>query len=94
MVGTLYADRKDIELDTNGHARAKALMSNPSPLIDKLKPLQIDRTDGLKFILEGGSWLLLRLSGTEPVMRIYAEGRQQAETERSINSVQEILNYA
>ena len=94
MVGTLYADRKDIELDTNGHARAKALMSNPSPLIDKLKPLQIDRTDGLKFILEGGSWLLLRLSGTEPVMRIYAEGRQQAETERSINSIQEILNYA
>ncbi len=94
MVGTLYADRRDIELDNDSHAHAKALMSNPSILIDKFKPLEVDRTEGLKLLLEGGSWLLLRLSGTEPVIRIYAEGRQQTETEQYINSVQEILKHA
>jgi phosphomannomutase len=94
MVGTLYADRRDIELDSESYNHAKALMSNPSLLIDKFRPLQVDRTDGLKLLLEGGSWLLLRLSGTEPVLRIYAEGRQQTETEQYINSVQEILKHA
>ncbi len=32
-----------------------------------------DRTDGLKLICEDGSWVLFRLSGTEPVYRIYCE---------------------
>jgi phosphomannomutase len=31
--------------------------------------------DGVKLILEDDSWLLIRPSGTEPVLRIYAEGR-------------------
>jgi phosphomannomutase len=93
MVGALYAGRRDIELDAESHQRARALMENPAPLIDRFKPLQIDRTDGLKLLLEGGSWLLLRLSGTEPVMRIYAEGRQQTETERSLDGVQELVQY-
>nr|BAL57999.1 phosphoglucomutase [uncultured prokaryote] len=34
--------------------------------------------DGIKYILEDDSWLLLRISGTEPVLRIYAETRQKA----------------
>ena len=34
---------------------------------------RIDRTDGHKFWLPGGGWLLVRFSGTEPLMRVYAE---------------------
>jgi len=33
----------------------------------------IDRTDGAKFAFEDGSWILLRLSGTEPLLRLYVE---------------------
>jgi phosphomannomutase len=33
----------------------------------------IDSTDGLRFKLEDGAWALIRLSGTEPLMRIYTE---------------------
>ena len=36
-----------------------------------------DRTDGLKLILEDGSWVLFRLSGTEPVCRLYCEAPTQ-----------------
>ncbi|MCU0305202.1 MAG: hypothetical protein MUC56_14210 [Thermoanaerobaculales bacterium] len=41
--------------------------------------VSVDRRDGLKLIFEGGSWLAIRLSGTEPKIRIYAEGRTSKE---------------
>jgi phosphomannomutase len=34
--------------------------------------------DGVKVVFKDGSWLLLRASGTEPLLRIYAEGRNKA----------------
>ncbi|MCB0075231.1 MAG: phosphoglucomutase/phosphomannomutase family protein, partial [Caldilineaceae bacterium] len=34
--------------------------------------------DGVKYVMDDGSWLLIRPSGTEPVLRIYAEGRTEA----------------
>ncbi|MGC1619380.1 MAG: hypothetical protein WA765_12900, partial [Candidatus Acidiferrum sp.] len=37
------------------------------------KVVSIDRTDGAKFCFEDGSWMLLRLSGTEPLLRLYVE---------------------
>jgi len=33
----------------------------------------VDRTDGAKFVFEDGSWMLCRLSGTEPLLRLYSE---------------------
>jgi len=36
------------------------------------------RTDGLKLVLEDGSWVCYRLSGTEPVVRAYTEARDQS----------------
>ena len=49
-------------------------------VIDKA-PLwcSVDLRDGLGLNLEGGAWILARLSGTEPKLRIYAEGRSQEE---------------
>ena len=34
-----------------------------------------DSIDGYRFILEDGSWVTIRFSGTEPLLRIYAEGK-------------------
>lgn len=41
--------------------------------------VEIDRTDGFKFILEDGSWIGLRPSGTEPLVRCYMEAPDEEE---------------
>src|SRR5690606_20989520 len=40
--------------------------------------LRVETNDGTKYILADDSWLLIRPSGTEPVLRVYAEGRSPA----------------
>src|SRR5271169_49730 len=40
---------------------------------------EVVRTDGLKLVLAGGSWVCYRLSGTEPVVRVYSEARSREE---------------
>ena len=53
--------------------------------------VEIDRRDGLKVSLDTGSWLLVRLSGTEPIGRIYAESATTEETQRLIKQMQALL---
>jgi len=50
----------------------------------------IDRTDGAKIRLEDGSWMLLRLSGTEPLLRLYVEAETPA---ASAKLVREATNW-
>jgi phosphomannomutase len=39
--------------------------------------INVGTTDGVKYLLADESWLLIRPSGTEPVLRVYAEGRSE-----------------
>ena len=42
---------------------------------------QVNNSDGVKYLLDDDSWLLIRPSGTEPVLRIYAEARNRQEVQ-------------
>ncbi|MEO1290075.1 MAG: phosphoglucomutase/phosphomannomutase family protein, partial [Chloroflexota bacterium] len=54
-----------------------ALEANaPATLIGE-PVMRVNTMDGIKFYLKDNSWLLIRPSGTEPVLRIYAEARSQ-----------------
>jgi phosphoglucomutase len=46
----------------------------------------VNRIDGAKFILDDGSWILMRPSGTEPLVRIYAEASNEQELEVLLES--------
>jgi phosphomannomutase len=50
----------------------------------------IDRTDGIK-IKEGKNWVLIRPSGTEPIVRLYAQGKDEKESSRLADLYQEKL---
>ena len=51
------------------------LIDNAPKEIGGVKVDQVSTKDGVKYILDDNSWLLIRPSGTEPVLRVYAEGR-------------------
>ena len=44
--------------------------------------MKLDTTDGFRFILADNTWLLIRFSGTEPLLRIYAETDSPERAER------------
>lgn len=73
-VGPHYYDRIDIHFPSE---RREALVSTLTALepeaIDNTRVVAKDARDGFRFIMEDGSWLLIRFSGTEPVLRIYTE---------------------
>jgi phosphomannomutase len=57
-------------------AFTEKLKADPAEL-DGRRVVQVVRTDGLKLILDDGSWVCYRLSGTEPVVRAYTEARSE-----------------
>jgi phosphomannomutase len=48
---------------------------HPPTRLLKSKLAKVKAYDGVKFIAQDGSWLMLRGSGTEPILRIYAEAK-------------------
>ncbi len=65
---------------------------NPPLKIASKSVWRIDTTDGFKFILKDGDWLGLRVSGTEPVVRIYAESRKEDTLMRIVEEGKKILS--
>ncbi len=51
------------------------LKNNPPSDLAGKKVVEIIHKDGVKFMLEGGEWMMVRFSGTEPLMRCYMEAR-------------------
>jgi phosphomannomutase len=56
--------------------------NNPPAKLLKSPLADVKSYDGVKFIAADGSWLMLRGSGTEPILRIYAEARSDADAQR------------
>lgn len=87
-VGPAFYERRDLRLK---HPVAKdkmtARLQNEAPAqIGGETIVEMSTRDGVKYILSDDSWLLIRPSGTEPVLRVYAEGR-------SMEMVKELLRY-
>lgn len=80
--GRLVSRRIEIELDEEAKRRLREKLSRdlPEDLFGR-RVVTINRTDGVKFVFEDESWLLLRISGTEPVARCYAEATSEADLE-------------
>lgn len=80
-VGSFYPVRENFRLTPEIKAAfTEKLKSDPTELSGR-KVSKVVRTDGLKLILEDGSWVCYRLSGTEPVVRAYTEARSEKDME-------------
>jgi phosphomannomutase len=72
--GEYYYDRIDIRPTANELAAALPRLTATKPdTIAGIRVTRINTMDGFKFIMEDGGWMLIRFSGTEPIIRVYCE---------------------
>jgi alpha-D-glucose phosphate-specific phosphoglucomutase len=73
-VGPHYYDRRDFHISAaKRQIILHRLSSSPPDTVAGSKVTKVDTTDGLRLFFGDESWLLIRFSGTEPLVRIYAE---------------------
>lgn len=72
-VGEHYYDRIDTPFTGDRKTREQMILDANPKTIGGLKVTELVTIDGFQFRLEDGGWLLIRFSGTEPIMRVYCE---------------------
>jgi phosphomannomutase len=82
QVGSFYPLRENFRLTPEVKAKfTEKLKSDPREFCGH-NVSEVVRTDGLKLVFEDGSWVCYRLSGTEPVVRVYSEARSERGLEK------------
>jgi phosphomannomutase len=80
--GEFYFNRRDLHMPVErGLALVRHLAEQPPPKVASHRVVEVERLDGTKLLFEDESWLLFRQSGTEPVLRVYAEATSVEKTE-------------
>jgi alpha-D-glucose phosphate-specific phosphoglucomutase len=93
-VGAHFYDRVDTPFKGDRSEREAMILSAHPQTIGGLKVTGLDTTDGYKFCLEDGGWLLIRFSGTEPIMRVYCETLHQDKVAAILKDGQKIAGLA
>jgi len=78
-VGSFYALRENFSLTKEAKEKFTNKMKTDPRELGGRNVKALVRTDGLKIVLDDGSWVCYRVSGTEPVVRIYSEAKSEAE---------------
>jgi phosphomannomutase len=93
-VGAHYYDRVDIRLTDNAMKDAAKARLDAAQVTDMTlgghRMVEKVTIDGYKFIMDDGGWLLVRFSGTEPLIRIYTETTDRAAVERILADGQKL----
>jgi phosphomannomutase len=95
VVGPHEYDRVDITVRADERSAIQERITSTSR--DKIAGLSVidrDEADGYRFTLEGGWWVLLRFSGTEPLLRIYAEMPSADQVQDALAAGQEIAGVS
>lgn len=90
-VGMCFVGRRaDLHLTTfSQQALMERLTSKPLEVIGGKKVVKVGHTDGLKFYMDDTNWLLVRPSGTEPLVRVYLEATSDQQAEAMMSDFQE-----
>ncbi|TEB08983.1 phosphoglucomutase/phosphomannomutase family protein [Pelotomaculum propionicicum] len=91
--GRSCSERLDVRTPGTEKERVMEVLKNlrPADLAGRRVLGRVD-VDGVKLLLEGGAWVLIRASGTEPLFRIYTEAGTPEEIKELQTSVKTVLN--
>jgi len=81
-VGEVYNRRLNLNLDPAISARVRQKIASDVQEFHGRRVVEQNRIDGLKLLFGDGSWVLMRPSGTEPVVRFYAESTSAADLDQ------------
>ncbi len=85
-VGPHHYHRSDVEFPPQERQRIiDRLHDRPPDSIDGVAITRVDTGDGFRYLLTDGSWLLIRFSGTEPILRVYAESDTPERVQRLLD---------
>jgi len=90
-IGPYFSRRVDLELSEGARAALGKRRDAPPGRFGGKRVASVNLMDGMKLLLDDGSWILVRESGTEPVARVYVETRSQEDLEALSKSAQELL---
>jgi alpha-D-glucose phosphate-specific phosphoglucomutase len=91
-VGPHYYDRRDFHVSRAKRQTILHRLSSSSPdTIAGSKVSKVDTADGYRFFLGNDSWLLIRFSGTEPLIRIYSEAESLERAERLLDEGKKLV---
>ena len=91
-VGTvIHARRLNLHLSPEQQERLAGRLKELPTRVAGLRVVQVGTLEGTKLLLEDGSWLLVRPSGTEPVVRLYVDAHSQEQIEELTMAARELL---
>ena len=91
IYGESHYGRIDLPVEDRVKERLREMVENPPTSVGGWKVRDVITVDGLKLIFEDGAWLLLRASGTEPLVRVYGEAFSDGDLERILRSGMSLL---
>ncbi len=90
-VGPHHYDRLDIPFDPARRRDVEGRVeAAPPATLGHRRVERLDTRDGIRFVLEGGYWALIRFSGTEPLLRLYAEAESPDEVRTLLATVRKL----
>jgi len=91
LVGPHFYQRRDTDFPADQRRAILERLETEKPdHIAGFAVRGVNRTDGFKYMLEDGGWLLIRFSGTEPIMRIYTETTREDKVEPILDAGMEL----
>ena len=92
VVGAFVYDRADLHIENS--IKENIIKTALDGGYNRFGKYEYDRTeniDGMKYHLKNGGWVMLRASGTEPLLRVYAEGNSKEETADILEEVKKTI---
>ncbi len=91
-VGPFSFDRDDLHIaEEKKQAIIKTCKESPYEQLGEYKVEKVESIDGFKFYLGNGSWVMVRPSGTEPVLRVYAQAPNEAEVRKILDAAHKTM---
>jgi len=91
--GPIYQDRRSVDCPDDRKAAVMEAMGGERPEeIAGTPVVTVSTVDGVKFVLDDDTWVLVRPSGTEPKLRVYAEARSEPRVTELLDAGQEMID--